>query len=119
MKAVKRCVIATTVGLLSFSSAAVWAAPALSNGASNIVQGLGAPVSAQALSNHRGGHIFQLGEADLSARMSDNQASHNITGSNLVTSQAFSGSSGIPTVIQNSGNNVIIQNATVLNLQMQ
>lgn len=118
MDAIKRCVIATTVSLLSFSSIA-WAAQPAPDRLPTIGQGLGAPVSAQTLNAFRGGHVFQLGEAQLSAQLSDNRASGNVTGSNLVTSQAFSGSSGIPTVIQNSGNNVIIQNATILNLQMQ
>jgi len=63
--------------------------------------------------------VYQLGEAQLSAQLYDNQAAGNVTGNNLVTQQAFSGASGVPTVIQNSGNNVIIQNATVLNVQMQ
>lgn len=118
MGTIKRYAIAATAGLLSFSSLA-WAAPAASDHPSTIGKRLGSPVSAHALSTYRGGHVFQLSEANLSAQMSDNQASNNVTGSNLVSSQAFLGSSGIPTVIQNSGNNVIIQNATVLNLRMQ
>ena len=118
MQTIKRYVIATTAGLLSFSSIA-WGASTVPDDSSTIESGLGAPVSAQTLNTYRGGHVFQLSEANLSAQMSDNQASNNVTGSNIVSSQAFSGASGIPTVIQNSGNNVIIQNATILNLQMQ
>ena len=118
MKTIKRCAIATTVGLLSLSSSA-WGGSAAPDHLSTIGQGLGAPVAEQTLNTYRGGHVFQLSEANLSAQMSDNQASSNITGSNIVSSQAFSGSTGIPTVIQNSGNNVIIQNATILNLHMQ
>ncbi|KEZ76154.1 hypothetical protein [Salinisphaera hydrothermalis] len=110
--------IAAAAALVGVSSIA-GAAPAPSERSSTIGNGLGAPVSAQTLSAYRGGHVFQLSEANLSAQLSDNQASNNITGSNVVGTQAFSGSSGIPTVIQNSGNNVIIQNATILNLQMQ
>lgn len=118
MNTIKSCLIATTFGLLGVSSIAA-AAPAAVGPSSTIGDGLGDPVSAQTLGHYRGGHVFQLSEANLSAQLSDNQASRNITGSNVVSSQAFSGSSGIPTVIQNSGNNVIIQNATILNLQMQ
>jgi hypothetical protein len=47
-----------------------------------------------------------------------NVASQLTTGSNAISSSAFSDSSGIPIVIQNSGNNVLIQNSTILNLQL-
>jgi hypothetical protein len=74
------------------------------------------------LSAHRGGSALQITEMNLSnsnlATLSDNQASQNVTGSNYVTQNAFSGASGFPTVVQNSGNNVIIQNATIVNLSL-
>lgn len=38
------------------------------------------------------------------------------TGTNLVTEGAFSGAAGFTTVIQNSGNNVLIQDSTVINV---
>jgi hypothetical protein len=47
-----------------------------------------------------------------------NVASQLTTGSNNISDGAFSNSSGIPIVIQNSGNNVLIQNSTILNLQL-
>jgi hypothetical protein len=40
-------------------------------------------------------------------------------GDNIVSGQAFSGVDGIPTVVQNSGNNVIIQNSTIVNMSFQ
>ena len=74
------------------------------------------------LSAYRGGSALQITEMNLSssnlATLSDNQASQNVTGSNYVTQNAFSRSSGFSTVVQNSGNNVIIQNATVVNLSL-
>lgn len=39
-----------------------------------------------------------------------------VTGNNLVTDGAFSGAAGFTTVIQNSGNNVLIQDSTVINV---
>jgi hypothetical protein len=42
-----------------------------------------------------------------------------VTGNNSIADAAFSGASGLATVIQNSGNNVIIQNGTVLNLTLK
>lgn len=48
-----------------------------------------------------------------------NSASNVSTGGNLITNGAFSNMSGLPVVIQNSGANVLIQNATVINLQLR
>lgn len=110
--------VLVAAGLLGLSSA-VGAAPNAPKKPPAVGQSLGVPVSAQALAGYRGGHVFQLGEAQLSAQLNDNRATDNLTGTNIVTQQALSGASGIPTVIQNSGNNVIIQNATILNVQMQ
>jgi len=42
--------------------------------------------------------------------------SHFTTGANLIDGSAFSGMNGITTVIQNSGNQVLIQNATVVDV---
>lgn len=41
------------------------------------------------------------------------------TGSNSISSGSLSNSSGIPILIQNTGNNVLIQNSTILNLQLE
>jgi hypothetical protein len=38
---------------------------------------------------------------------------------NVISGGSFANSSGLPVVIQNSGANVLIQNATVINLQLQ
>jgi hypothetical protein len=40
-------------------------------------------------------------------------------GDNVISGQAFSNSSGIATVIQNTGNNVLIQNSTIVNVNLQ
>jgi len=50
--------------------------------------------------------------------MSDTEAKDNFSGSNVVSGSAFGSSAGLPTVIQNSGNNVLIQNATIVNIRM-
>ena len=39
------------------------------------------------------------------------------SGTNTLTGSAFSNASGISTVIQNSGSNVLIQNAMIVNVQ--
>jgi len=40
-------------------------------------------------------------------------------GTNTISGTAFSGASGIATVIQNSGNQVLIQNATIVDVTMK
>jgi hypothetical protein len=41
------------------------------------------------------------------------------SGSNVISSGSFSGSQGLSSVIQNSGNNVIIQSATIVNFSIK
>ena len=71
-----------------------------------------------ALAANRGGSALQINEMNLNSNLLNNQAVANVTGSNFVTQDAFSGASGFSTVVQNSGNNVIIQNATILNISL-
>ena len=59
-----------------------------------------------------------LNQNNTSGTVSGNVASQLTTGSNTISENSFSNSSGIPVVIQNSGNNVLIQNSTILNLQL-
>ncbi|MEN3292334.1 MAG: hypothetical protein V7642_1587 [Burkholderiales bacterium] len=48
-----------------------------------------------------------------------NAANNVITGMNSISEGAFTNASGLPIVIQNSGANVLIQNATIVNIQLQ
>jgi hypothetical protein len=72
----------------------------------------------QALAQYRGGTEV-LNDMGLKGVVSDNQAYDLSTGNNSITEGALAGSSGIPMLIQNSGNNVLIQNATIVNVQLQ
>lgn len=56
---------------------------------------------------------------DLGASLYGNSALDTVTGGNFVTDGALASSSGFSTVIQNSGNNVLIQSALILNLNIQ
>jgi hypothetical protein len=56
---------------------------------------------------------------DVDGNVQDNTAINNITGRNVITSGAFANASGLSTAIQNSGNNVLIQNATILQLDLR
>ncbi len=97
------------------------AAPALAGGAGG-PDGwvdLGATLGAGDLDASRGGHELIVNDMNLQAELYNNAAVATVTGSNAVTNDALSGTSGFATVVQNTGNNVIIQSATILNLTLQ
>lgn len=76
------------------------------------------PLAAAALAQRRGGNqVFN--DNQLKGVVADNKASNLTTGMNVISDGAFAGSVGLPTVIQNSGNNVLIQNATIVNVQLK
>ena len=82
------------------------------------VDGLGASVSGSALAQLRGG--TQVSETmTLTGSVDHNTDDQVVSGFNLIDGNAFSGAAGVPMVIQNSGNNVLIQNATIVNVQFQ
>lgn len=63
--------------------------------------------------------FLQLNDMNLDADLSDNVVHSSFNGDNTISNGAFSEASGFATVIQNSGNHVIIQNATIVNLTME
>ena len=78
----------------------------------------GRPVAPDALAAKRGGDgVFN--DQQLKGMVANNSASNITTGTNVISEGAFSNSVGLPTVIQNSGNNVLIQNATIVNVQIK
>ena len=83
------------------------------------VGGLGQPLSSEALDSARGGFEVVKNDMLLSGSVADNTAAHVNSGRNFVGQGAFGNASGLPTVIQNSGSNVLIQNATIINVQFQ
>lgn len=78
----------------------------------------GSAVDPGALSDMRGGEA-QLVDNDIlvNGRVEDAIADDVLTGSNSVTSGSFANASGISTVIQNTGANVLIQNAMIVNVK--
>lgn len=77
-------------------------------------------VSNDDLAHQRGGAgIGALNITDLEAALHHNSSRATISGDNTVSTGAFTNAGGMNTVIQNSGNNVIIQNATILNLDLR
>jgi hypothetical protein len=88
------------------------------------VAGFGQPAQESTLARSRGG--ADTGNIDtvtttatLGGTVANNTAIHVVTGSNYIDNGSFANMSGLPMVIQNSGANVLIQNATVINLQMK
>jgi hypothetical protein len=103
-----------------------------------IAADLPASATAKAVPANHTGYVAGLGQSadlgtleklsggtDISNRItlhgdvSNNNTDHTVTGNNSIGSGAFSGSVGLPMVIQNSGNSVLIQNATIVSVQFQ
>lgn len=77
-------------------------------------------VDSRALAEQRGGSdAASLSDMKLNGVVTDNRASNLTTGNNIITDGALAGVSGVPLVVQNSGNNVLIQNATIINVQLK
>ncbi len=76
-------------------------------------------VSIEELENARGREgvdITALNNLNANATLTGNTANGNVTGANIIDASAFSGASGMFSVIQNTGNNVIIQDSTIVNV---
>ncbi|THC39466.1 hypothetical protein [Massilia sp. Mn16-1_5] len=71
------------------------------------------------LEHQRGREDTVRQDTKLNGDVANNSAINVQTGSNSIDTGSFANMSGIPVVIQNSGANVLIQNATVINLQFQ
>jgi len=124
MKAIAhmRCGIISTMLFI----AACWSFPATSDEAvfskipdESEVQLGGSVADADILEQSRGGSELNLYDIKSDGVVRDNQAYNLSTGSNYIAGGSFAGASGFATAVQNSGNNVLIQNATIINLQVQ
>jgi hypothetical protein len=71
------------------------------------------------LEQMRGGTDSITINTQLRGTTDGNSATNVVTGSNMIQTGSFANAAGVPVVIQNSGANVLIQNATVVNLQFQ
>ena len=78
---------------------------------------IGSPIALGALDALRGGASTVENDILVDGNVQDNTADHVVTGHNTVDAGSFSNASGISTVIQNTGANVLIQNATIVNVQ--
>ncbi|MEM8513290.1 hypothetical protein RCH14_002620 [Massilia sp. MP_M2] len=85
----------------------------------DLASGWGTTTDAAVLGDLRGGTDIITTEATLRGTVGNNTATNVTSGMNVISGGSFANSSGLPVVIQNSGANVLIQNATVINLQLQ
>lgn len=80
---------------------------------------LGQPViGEEVLAEQRGGTELELQDIHAIGSVSDVSASDLVTGHNIVTEGSLTDVSGIPMLIQNSGNGVLIQNAVIVNVDV-
>jgi hypothetical protein len=81
----------------------------------------GAPLAAQALDQHRGreNSTLEMSWQENNGTVEGNRAINTVNGANIIRDGAFSHSNGLPITVQNSGNNVLIQNSVILKLDMQ
>jgi hypothetical protein len=79
---------------------------------------LGTPVSSTKLEEQRGGDETNVTNIiRVNGEVSNNTAQDVVTGANNIQDGSFANSSGIMSVVQNTGANVLIQSATIVNVQ--
>lgn len=62
---------------------------------------------------------MQINDMKLNGQVAENALYSTTTGMNSISHDAFTNATGIATVIQNSGNQVVINNSLILNLYVQ
>jgi hypothetical protein len=83
------------------------------------LDGFGQAVSASTLGHYSGGANTVQSTQNLTGAVTGDTVSKVTTGTNTLTGDSFSGASGLPSVIQNTGNNVLIQNGVIVNVQLK
>ncbi|GAB3313598.1 hypothetical protein [Luteimonas notoginsengisoli] len=78
---------------------------------------IGQPLDPGALDALRGGESVVVVRVKNDGEVNGNHADNVTSGLNAIDGGAFANASGITTVIQNSGSNVLIQNGTAVNVQ--
>lgn len=83
----------------------------------------GAVLSDDELSSHRARENIKvdqitINEQDNDGDVSENIAIGNTNGDNIINGDAFSHSSGFMSTVQNTGNNVLVQTSTIINVSM-
>jgi hypothetical protein len=129
---VRACGAAMLASLAATATATAWAAPGTDAAAraaaaralfrpENAVgarPGAYADEPAGTLAQQRGG-TDTSNDMRLDGSVAANTAVNVATGANSIDAGSFANMAGIPVVIQNSGANVLIQSATIINLQFK
>ncbi|MDM0016810.1 hypothetical protein [Variovorax saccharolyticus] len=110
--------LCVALGILLPTIAAAQASRAAPDAGGRSVAFVAQPVDADTLASTRGGAEVVYNDMNLHGVTAGNSARNVTTGDNTISAGSFANMNGLPTVIQNSGANVLIQNATILNLQM-
>ena len=87
-----------------------WSVQAVAQAEIPVVLGGSRPIDVERLAAMRGGEDAIESNTSVDGSVHDNTADHVVSGSNFISDDAFSNASGLNTVIQNSGSNVLIQN---------
>ena len=102
--------------------AALSAAPAV---AQDLAFGAQTPLTAEVLDENRGRYAAPTLDGDavnLSANVTDNSVVYfgagDVLATNTIASGAFTDAAGILTVVQNTGNNVVIQTGVAVTIEM-
>jgi hypothetical protein len=82
------------------------------------VDGFGQAVSASALQHYSGGTLVQNNQ-NITGTVTGNTASQITTGDNSVSGNSLQGATGLPSIVQNTGNNVLIQTGVIVNVQLK
>lgn len=64
-------------------------------------------------------HKVTINDQELNGVVSNNTAIGNETGDNIIADGAFTDAAGFIGTVQNSGNNVLIQNSTIINVAVE
>ena len=83
------------------------------------ITNLGLPFSNGVLAGLRGGFETVNNDLQLNGSVANNSATHVVSGNNYIAGGSFSNMTGLPIAVQNSGSNVLIQNATIVNVKFQ
>ena len=83
------------------------------------IAGFGIPVTSFDLDAYRGGFDLVNNNMQLKGTVANNATVNVLSGNNAIADGSFANASGMPMVIQNSGSNVLIQNATIVNVQFE
>ena len=119
-------VVGVTLSYMVGLSAWVWAADSPDSAAQAqqgshrpaYVSGFGQAVSVGTLGRYSGGSFVQNNQT-ITGTVTGDSATQVTTGNNAISGDSFAGASGLPSVIQNTGNNVLIQNGVIVNVQLK